>query len=191
MASNNGKEEDRLVRDNEQIPFKDCAGCGQVYPLSRLYWHADSNTDTGFHSHCKSCRLGKKAKEQIDLAEQALAEKVKEAQATSLAILDVMQVPKNYSRVPHMAELYERMIEVFGGPQGIAQHYLLTFLAAKPGSSIRQKIMQSMMNLSVMVSQDGKARVPLELMSEEDVDRAIEEKAKQVLKIAVVDEQSA
>jgi hypothetical protein len=92
-------------------------------------------------------------------------EKLDEA---SLTMLDTLLSGRG-SDVPHIVELYQRIIEIFDGVGGFAQHYMVNYLSAKPGSMIRQRMLDQVFKIAIKVSEEGMAQAPIDLMLDEDV----------------------
>lgn len=89
-----------------------------------------------------------------------------------------MKVDPN--NLPHIASVLENLMRAFGGVEGFSRHVALNYLAAKPGSLTRNKMLQSIMSMAVKVSESGAAKVPLELLDDSDIEREIEKRARRL-----------
>src|SRR5690606_13712783 len=78
--------------------------------------------------------------------------------------------------IPHAAEIYQNVMALLGGVQGFAMHYVGNLVAAKPGSQTRERMLTGMVKLSQAVSDQNKVAMPTELMDDEQLAKAIEER---------------
>lgn len=147
-----------------QADVKRCAGdCGMELPKTASYFDRDNQTTDGFKKICKQCRSEqRRKKEDVDVAEA-----VKKIDRASLILLE--KSARSGSDVPHMAELYQRLMEVFNGPSGFSQHFMAQYLAAEAGGSTRQKMLDAMIRMSQKVSESGAAQKSLEDLTDEDL----------------------
>ena len=72
--------------------------------------------------------------------------------------------------VPHMAELFEAIMTAFQGTQGFARHVMHTFLSAKPGSAVKQKILSDIIKLGQKTTETGLAQVSMDKLTTEELD---------------------
>lgn len=155
-----------------------CVGpCGHDLPLNEMFFDRDNSRTTGFKNVCKDCRAAErqeKEREQID-------ERIKKLEKAALLSLDTML--STGSDIPHMAEMYQRLIEAFGGIGNFAAHFMANYLVAKPGSLQRMKMLETIVRLGTKVSESNAAQIPLELMSDEDVQREVQRQARRYLMI--------
>ena len=80
---------------------------------------------------------------------------------------------KSSNSVPHAAEFLEELTRAFGGTQGLARHFLATYLSATPGGQTRQKMLAQFITLAEKVSDQGKSQVPMEHLTDEDIEREL------------------
>jgi len=149
--------------------------CGQDYPSTSDYFDRDSSKEDGLRSVCKLCR----ADEYDQRQKMALDERIKMIDEASLRLID--KLARSGSDVPHMAELYQRIMEAFDGVGGYAAHFMAQYLSAAPGSSIREKMLNHIMKLGIKVSESGHAQIPVELMTDEDLQIELSKQARQYL----------
>lgn len=159
---------------------KHCVVCESELPLNAMYFDRDNKSPDGFRKECKSCRSESRREER----HEAVLSKVKQLdRAAEKLILGTLD--QEGSRIPHIAELCECVMDVFGGPRGYAQFLLGEFLSHKPGSQGRTKILSNIQYMVQKTTESGAAKKPLELLSEEDLEREAEELLKRrALKIA-------
>ncbi len=160
-------------------PMQKCQACGDDLPLNANYFDRDRGNTNGFKHICKECR----AKKRDDAEEEEIQRKVKQFDSNAMKALEKILEGEG-SAVPHVAELLQRMMQVFGGASGFARHTMNQFLSAAPGSSQRTKMLQIIAAMTTKVSELGAAKVPRELLSDEDLEKAIEERTKRMLRIA-------
>lgn len=158
------------AQDTVKVCQRSSGGCGQELPKSPDYFDRDNSRPDGLKSICKSCRAEQRKKRE----DEALAEKLKSLERT--ALLTMEQMVSKGSSVPHMAEVFQRLMESFNGVDGFAQHYMAQYLSAQPGSAIRQKMLDTMIRLNQKVSESGAAQKSLEDLTDEDLERIHKER---------------
>ena len=161
-----------------------CTGpCGQELPITAQYFDRDNSQTNGFRSICKMCRAEKDQR----LKNQILIDKVSDLDAKTSAVLDRILEDKGPA-VPHLLEVFESLTDAFGGPNGFAQHYMANFLMAKPGSSTRQKLMDTYVRMAVKCTENGSAKKPLEHMTDAELEELGSKEARRILRIAATPE---
>lgn len=173
------KKSPKLPRDRlpkiENDGLKMCTECGMELPCTSDYFDRDKTHADNLKNVCKLCRSAKHE-------ERALAardERLKKIDEASLKMLDRMV--KIGSDVPHMAELYQRLMEIYDGVGGFAAHYMAQYLSAAPGSAVRQKMLDRIIALGIKVSEAGHAQLPVELMEDEDLQLQLQKQAQKFL----------
>lgn len=156
---------------------KICSGpCRSELPLSAMHFDRDNAAADGFKDICKVCRSEqRREKENV-----SIARRVKKLDRATAKVLDIA-AQGHGSRIPHVAELFEAMIAAYGGVQTLAQHFVANHLAAKPGGSIRQKGLETVIRLAIKTSETGAARKPLEVLSDEELNALVDEQAKRMM----------
>jgi len=91
------------------------------------------------------------------------------------------QLVKGGSDVPHMGETFQRIMEAFGGPGGLAQQVVATYYRSAPGSQQRQRIIESVLRLNIKVSESGAAQKSFEELTNEELDQEIEKTVRSVI----------
>lgn len=147
-----------------------CTSCGMELPQTAKYFDRDNSKDSGFRNVCKQCRAEKKKREEN--AEVIAAAKKLDDHAVKF--LKLAGEDKT-NGVPHMASLCEEVLAVFGGTKGYARHLMSTYLNAEAGGMIRQKILSAAQQLVVKTTEGGYAQVPLDQMTEDDLQSSIAE----------------
>ena len=77
---------------------------------------------------------------------------------------------KGGENVPHISELLERKMTLFGGSGGFAQALVKQFFDATPGSAARTRILETLTKLTVQTSEMGASKKPLELWSDDELE---------------------
>lgn len=152
-------------------PTKCCTICQDTLPLDAIHFTRDRASADGFRDECRTCRSEQRKQERKGDIDERL-------QALDKAALNMIQMVANhdFSRVPHVAEVFECLMRVFGGPQGFAEHYMGTYLSAKPGSQQRIKLLSTVTMLANQATQSGAVQVPKEYLSDEDLERELQKR---------------
>lgn len=159
--------------------MQECLECHERLPITANYFDRDRGNTSGFKHTCKVCRSAKRDRAE----EEEIQKRVRAFDSNAMKALEKILEGEG-SAVPHIAELLQRMMQVFGGASGFARHTMNQFLSAAPGSSQRTKMLQIISAMTTKVSELGAAKVPRELMTDEDLEKAIEERTKRMLRIA-------
>ena len=162
-------------------PDKTCSTCNAPLPLDAKHFDRDNAAPDGFRDDCKQCRSEKRKKQH----DEGIDDRLGMLDKAALEMLGTLAA-KDYSRLPHIGEVFECLMRVFGGPQGYAQHVLGTYLTANPGSQQRIKLLNIISQMANQVTQTGVAKVPKDLLTDEDLDREVEELAQRVFKPKIV-----
>jgi hypothetical protein len=80
------------------------------------------------------------------------------------------------SNVPHSAELVEKVCEYFGGVAGFAAIMVKQYYDSKPGSSTRNKMLETVCRLIQNNVDSGGAKKPLTLWTEEELEVELQER---------------
>ena len=154
---------------------KTCTKCNVEYPLRRDFWHRDNHSADGYRTTCKMCRseeVEKNRKEKVSKA-------VDKIEDEGVDLLDTLL--KGGSDVPHMGETFQRIMEAFGGPGGLAQQVAATFFRSAPGSQQRHRILESVLRLNIKVSESGAAQKSFEELTNEELDEEIQKSVRSVI----------
>jgi len=165
--------------DVEGMPLmsevKVCSGCHHELSRDAFHFDRDNHSADGFKNICKVCRASREQAE--DNAE--IAAKVDKLDTATSIILDTIAASGG-SKVPHVVEVFEHLIGAYGGAQGLAQHYMANYLMAKPGSAIRQKLLDTMIRLTIKATETGAVRKPLDMMDDAELEILANEQAKRL-----------
>ena len=159
--------ENPAITDHSQstIVERTCDTCSMPLPLNANYYDRDNADEQGFKRVCKACR----SKQKQDTDDRVIDERLKRFDAVSIRLLETAL--DSGSMVPHHAEIFQELVRIFGGVSGYAGHFMSHFLATQIGSGQRTKMFALMQKMSEKVTESGVATVPLEMLSDEDLDR--------------------
>lgn len=165
-----GRRELREMEVPTLPDLKKCEGtCGMLCELDRAaeFFDVDAENKDGFKKVCKACRS-----EQRLL--RKMAERNRQLETIDQRIVGLLnQARPGGSEVAHIAEIYAKIAALMGGPNGLAMAAVQTYVQAEPGSPTRQKMIGQFLQLANNVTQSGAAKVPLELLSEEELEAEI------------------
>lgn len=74
------------------------------------------------------------------------------------------------SNIPHSAEVVECVMQYFGGVNGFSAMLVKQFYDSKPGSSVRNKLLETICRLVQSNVDSGGAKKPLDLWTEEELE---------------------
>jgi hypothetical protein len=157
---------------------KRCEGCGKTFPLRDDFFHRDPSSVDGFRSECKVCRNGMLTAKAKTTAEKEVEKRKEAADLKLIKIIEDTPQVNEVDDLPHTTLLYQRLNSYFGGADGWARHMALLYLTGGP--AIRSRVLFKIAELGVKVSEDGHARVPVDLMTTEDLERELEKRIKAI-----------
>lgn len=163
---------------------KVCTDCGTDLPLDAMHYDRDRNSSDGFRDVCKLCR--KEQREQSLRERRPPGDVMRGVEDEAMEVLDKLAPDRGGISVPHMAELFEAVMDAFSGPQGLARHILSTFLSAKPGGPVRQKILSDVLKLGQRTTETGMAQVSLDKLTTEEIEELHNRKLEEISRIRVV-----
>lgn len=157
--------------------IKTCYRCGEDLPATIQYFDQDMSKPDGMRTTCKQCRM--EAKDETRKSQRDNRLKMMDDAAFKL----LENVARGGSDVPHIAETYQRLMDVFDGAGGFAAHFMAQYLEATPGSTTRTKMLELVMRIGFKVSESGAAQIPLELMSDQDLQNKLDQQARRMFRI--------
>lgn len=149
---------------------KHCKRCDEFKEIASF--DRDATKEDGYKAVCKPCRAevqkAKRLGDSIDVLRQ-----LEKNVITGLA-----NSKPGGTDVPHVAEIYESAIGMLGGVHGLVQQMWATYLAAQPGSQTRERLLGQIIKIGMVISDSKKVEMPVELMSDQDLQREIETRRK-------------
>lgn len=144
-----------------------CRECGEALAHEEFGF-----TDKGnVKATCKKCRLKNAEMTKERQKAQTMEGLEKESVSTFLKAAS-----KGGENVPHISELLERTMTLFGGSGGFAQALVKQFFDATPGSAARTRILETLTKLTVQTSEMGASKKPLELWSDEELEGELDKR---------------
>mgnify|MGYP001312510817 CR=1 FL=1 len=139
-----------------------CDECGERLPLNKEFFEPSQKGEGMFVFVCNACKDRKQAREDMQKIEDDAMERLRKMAKTG--------GPK----VPHTAEMVESLMGVFGGVQGFSALAMKQYLDAPAGGRIRQSVLEMVTRIATKNTEFGGSKKPVELMTEEELEHAIE-----------------
>jgi len=146
---------------------KVCHQCGGTFPAEQF-----GRTEGGnLTKWCNACRQERQADRAIKRQEKTLDDIEK-------AALQVFTRGASIGgeNVPHVSELLERVMMLFGGSNGFASAIVKQYFDAPVGSATRTKLLETITKLTVNVSEQGASKKPLELWTDEELEAELDKR---------------
>lgn len=153
----------------KEIPRRQCEACQQVFPLTPAKWPRVPGSQQAFRYTCKTCHKKKKQKAKMDRLEGAAVEAY------------LAKTISGGSNVPHTAELLESIMHYFGGTNGFASILLKQYFESPAGSRMRNSILEMIVRLAAKNTEQGGAKKPVQLLSEEELEAEINKRLEQAV----------
>lgn len=120
---------------------------------------------------CPECVRRKKDENLVRREERTLAGI--EEQARRLFTRGASRGGEN---VPHVSEVLERVMTLFGGSGGFASMLVKQYYDAPPGSATRTKMLEAITKLTVQTSEMGASKKPLELWTDDELEEELDKR---------------
>jgi hypothetical protein len=140
---------------------KVCSECEKTLPVEEFELTEAGNR----RQRCMPCRKTRERRMAQERNERTMESLEKESVSTFLKAAS-----KGGENVPHISELLERTMTLFGGSGGFAQALVKQFFDATPGSAARTRILETLTKLTVQTSEMGASKKPLELWSDDELE---------------------
>ena len=149
--------------------LRQCEECQKALPLTMKYFPRVAGTQDTFQFVCKSCKAEKKKKARLQQIE-----------ATAVTAF-TERATVGGSNIPHTAELLEGIMNYFGGANGFASLLMKQYFESPPGGRIRNQIIEAVIRLASKNTEQGGARKPVSLLSEEELENEINKRLEQAV----------
>lgn len=155
----------RQLDDQERL----CTACGCVKPLTITHWKRKKGTKYGLMTVCRTCQQKARQRRMLDTIERGAVKNFLEKSTVG------------GPDVPHSAELLESILGYFGGTNGFSSLLLKQYWDSAPGSKMRTSILEMIVRLTSKNTDQGGARKPIDLYTEEEIvaemDKRIQQQA--------------
>lgn len=153
--------------------LKQCRGpCHKVLAFEEF--DRDESKPDKYKAWCKECRKARREAKTKSSLDETLAK----IDDNLLAALRDSQ--PGGTNIPHQVQALEEIMSLLGGASGFAMYYTGTMLAAPPGSQTRERMLNKLLALVQSCSDDGKVSKPRELMTDEELEASIKQRAQRL-----------
>lgn len=161
---------------------KQCIACQHVKSLTEKNFRRYGGKDGDWKTVCRSCEGKAQRQRKLDKIEKKAVEHMLDAAAIGGA------------NIPHTAEMLEAILHYFGGTNGFASLLLKQYFESPPGSRIRTSVLEMIVRLAAKNTEQGGAKKPIQLYSEDELEEEIDKRIRQVASMSriggkVVDEE--
>ena len=160
------------VEPADDIPEQQCEDCLRVLPLTRKHFARAPGCTYKFQRCCRKCKKERVRKSHLDKIE-----------ATAIEAFCSRSISGG-ANIPHTAEMLEALMNYFGGVNGFATMAMKQYWDAKPGSRMRSGILEMIVRLTSKNTEQGGARKPIDLYSEEELEQEIEKRISNAILLA-------
>jgi hypothetical protein len=148
---------------------RQCDNCKQVKPLNKKHFPRLKGTQHNFQWVCRPCKTKIKQQAKMEGLERA-------AIGTYLS-----RTVSGGSNIPHTAELLEGIMHYFGGANGFASLVMKQYFESAPGSRMRNSLLEMVVRLASKNTEQGGAKKPIDLYSEEELEAEIDKRLRQAV----------
>jgi hypothetical protein len=144
--------------------YRQCEVCKLAKPAKSF--PRVPGTQHNYQKKCRSCKAADRNRLKLDKIER-------EAIRTYLT-----RTVGGGSNIPHTAELLEGIMNYFGGANGFASLVMKQYFEAKPGSRMRNSLLEMVVKLASKNTEQGGARKPVSLYTDEELEAEIDGRLK-------------
>lgn len=157
-----------------------CSVCGNTYPLDKQHFRWRVQDGNGyFTAECLVCRKKQKKSAELRKKEKREASLRRIEEAGVDVFLGSMQ--RGGSNIPHSAEVIERVMDYFGGVSGFSAVMVKQYWDSPPGSSARNRLLETLCRLVSKNVEQGGAKKPLALWSDDELEQELNVRFKQAV----------
>ena len=142
--------------------LRTCQICDKRKPETKSYFSVQLGNTGTLGWECLDC---------VRAAQQKAA--MAELEHRSVAAFLAAPAASNGVNVPHTAELLEGMMRYFGGVSGFSSVLMKQYWDSPPGGRMRNGILEMVVRLAAKNTEQGGARKPMNLYSEEEIENEI------------------
>ena len=156
---------------------KPCRICGASTPLEEFAFNSEGKRG----NRCRTCRASHQAK-------KAKARKQRTLEGIEKAAVDLFRkgAAAGGENVPHVSEVLERVMGLFGGSGGFASALVKQYFDAPPGSATRTKMLETITRLTAQASELGATKKPLEFWTDAELEQELDRRIASVLPFRVI-----
>lgn len=177
----NATDERLAANPGEPLSFtamdtKPCIHCGKEYEATREFFVYRNGIVENTCRLCRSLQVKEAAEKKAERRRRDLAkieQRGMDVYAKAAAI--------GGSNIPHSADVVERVVEYFGGVSGFASMLVKQFYDSQPGSSVRNKLLETICRLVQANVDSGGAKKPLTLWTEDELEAELNARFQQAL----------
>lgn len=157
-----------------------CSTCGNTFPLDKQHYRWRVQDGKGYYTaECLRCRADqrKASRKRKQARRQDSLKQIENAGADVF----LATVSRGGSNIPHSAEVIERVFEYFGGVAGFSAMLVKQYYDSPPGGSARNRLLETMCRLVSKNVDQGGARKPLTLWTEDELEQELQNRFKQAV----------
>jgi len=172
----------------DETPTKKCKTCCVDLPATEENFHRDAHSADGWRHTCIDCRrlIDKENERQLAIAKADKGMDIFRALEERGIETLIASITDGSGSIPHAAEVYQNIMQFFGGPRMFAQHLVALYHNPKSSPHIKAKILQDVLRLSSKISESGMLTRDLEHISTKDLERMMKERMQDALNGQIV-----
>ena len=173
---NNGSLETPASRYYLGMDTKPCISCGVELPATSKHFAVREGQ---LRNVCRICKAKMKKAEQ-ERKKERTAKELTRVEQRGMDIYARLAATGG-TNVPHSADVVEKIIEYFGGTSGFAAMLVKQFYDSPAGSSVRNKLLETVCRLVQSNVDSGGAKKPLSLWTEEELEQELNDRFRAAL----------
>lgn len=148
-----------------------CKVCLDEKPTTREFFQYNRKSPDKCKSICKECM----ERDRKALDNTALAARVEMVDDAAMNVIKTVAKSKNPARIPHIADIFERIMNLCGGAEGYAQKLMDDYEAAEEGSIQRTQLHKLITTYAMKTTEVGAAEKPTDSLDDDEIESKIEE----------------
>lgn len=157
-----------------------CSHCGRNFPKTTDQFRVrDRNGKPEWSLVCRDCRKLQRKKGEKSAAKrrQKALQQIEDAGADLFSD----SVFRGGANIPHSAEVLEMVMQYFGGVAGFSGMLVKQYFDSPPGGTARNRLIETIVRLVSKNVEQGGAKRPLSLWTEEELDAELQDRFEKAL----------
>lgn len=156
-----------------------CKVCFDEKPTTREFYGYNRKAPDKCMKVCKECE----ERDRKRLEDTALAARVEIVDDAAMKVIKSVAKSKNPARIPHIADIFERIMNICGGAEGYAQKLMDDYEAAEEGSIQRTQLHKLITTYAMKTTEVGAAEKPIDALEDDEIESKIEELTNKQLRL--------
>ncbi len=161
-----------------------CYSCDKELPLTPKWFAHRARNRPPYSETCRKCEETSKQEFALQV-QDTLPSLLQQVQGYSVDLI-ANEAIRQSNEIPHSAELLESIMRTFGGVENFGKMFAAHFWQCEPGKAQRTKMLMTVASLILKNSEQGGAKKPIDLWTDEELDTEIQRRMNESRTLTVI-----